>query len=90
MWCLQHHHYRPHGALRGGALAFGPARRHRCRKRARVDALRHHHLESVEALKRPADLAYSAMDPSRIAAQLGWAANRSVQEIVVKMVRAEL
>ena len=48
------------------------------------------HLESVEALKRPADLAYSAMDPSRIAAQLGWAANRSVQEIVAKMYRAEL
>jgi GDP-D-mannose dehydratase len=44
----------------------------------------------VEALKRPADLAYSAMDPSRIAAQLGWAANRSVQEIVAKMYRAEL
>jgi GDPmannose 4,6-dehydratase len=48
------------------------------------------HLESVEALKRPADLAYSAMDPSRIAAELGWAANRSVQEIVAKMYRAEL
>jgi hypothetical protein len=44
----------------------------------------------VEALKRPADLAYSAMDPSRIAAQLGWAAHRSVQEIVAKMYRAEL
>lgn len=48
------------------------------------------HLESVEALKRPADLAYSAMDPSRIASELGWAANRSVQEIVTKMYRAEL
>jgi hypothetical protein len=36
------------------------------------------------------DLAYSAMDPSRIGAQLGWAANRLVQEIVAKMYRAEL
>ena len=103
---LQHYHNRPHGALGRGALAFGPARRYRCRKRARVDALRLRafaqaafaaadldladHLESVEALKRPADLAYSAMDPSRIAAQLGWAANRSVQEIVAKMYRAEV
>jgi len=48
------------------------------------------HLESVESLKRPADLAYSALDPIRISTKLGWAANRSIQEIVRKMYRAEL
>jgi len=48
------------------------------------------HLESVESLKRPADLAYSAMDPSRISMKLGWASNRPIQEIVAKMYRAEL
>lgn len=30
------------------------------------------YLESVEALKRPADLTYSAMNPSRISAELNW------------------
>jgi GDPmannose 4,6-dehydratase len=48
------------------------------------------HLETLEALKRPADLAYSAMDPSRIAAELGWHSNRPVREIVVKMFSSEL
>ena len=48
------------------------------------------HLESVESLKRPADLAYSAMDPSRIAAELGWVAKRPIQETVEKMYREEL
>jgi GDPmannose 4,6-dehydratase len=48
------------------------------------------HLESVEALMRPADLAYSAMDPSRIASELGWVANRPIQEIVEKMYSEEL
>jgi GDPmannose 4,6-dehydratase len=48
------------------------------------------HLESVGSLKRPADLAYSAMDPSRIAAELGWVAKRPIQEIVEKMYREEL
>jgi GDPmannose 4,6-dehydratase len=43
------------------------------------------HLESVEALKRPADLAYSAMNPARIAAQLGWHSKRPTTEIVAKM-----
>ena len=48
------------------------------------------HLESVEALKRPADLAYSAMKPARIAAQLGWSSNHSMREIVTKMYHGEL
>jgi len=43
------------------------------------------HLESVEALKRPADLVYSAMDPSRIEADLGWVSKRPIAEIVGKM-----
>ena len=48
------------------------------------------HLESVEALKRPADLAYSAMDPRRIKANLGWVSRRSVSEIVQKMYENKL
>ena len=44
-----------------------------------------YHLESVEALKRPADLAYSAMNPARIKAHLGWSSQRPVSEIVKKM-----
>ena len=43
------------------------------------------HLESVEALKRPADLAYSAMNPALIAAQLGWRSYRPIIEIVQMM-----
>ena len=43
------------------------------------------HLKSVEALKRPADLAYSAMNPARIKADLGWSSQRPVREIVEKM-----
>ena len=43
------------------------------------------HLESVEALKRPADLAYSAMNPARIKAGLGWSSHRPIREIVEKM-----
>jgi GDPmannose 4,6-dehydratase len=48
------------------------------------------HLESVEALKRPADLAYSAMNPSRIQEELGWLSKRSIQEIVEKMYNGDL
>lgn len=48
------------------------------------------HLVSLEALKRPADLAYSAMDPSRIAAQLGWRSHRPVRDIVQKMFASDL
>jgi len=48
------------------------------------------HLESVEALLRPADLTYSAMNPARIAAQLGWRCQVPVREIVAKMYRDEL
>ena len=48
------------------------------------------HLESVEALKRPADLVYSAMNPCRIQAELGWASRRPIQEIVEKMYNDDL
>ena len=48
------------------------------------------HLESVEALMRPADLAYSAMDPARIRTRLSWSSNRSVEEIVAKMYQGDL
>jgi hypothetical protein len=43
------------------------------------------HLVSVESLKRPADLEYSAMKPERIEADLGWRSKRTVREIVEKM-----
>ena len=43
------------------------------------------HLESVASLKRPTDLAYSAMDPRRIEAELGWVSKRTVSDIVEKM-----
>jgi GDPmannose 4,6-dehydratase len=43
------------------------------------------HLVSVEALKRPADIAYSAMNPAKIATQLAWQSNRPTSEIVSKM-----
>ena len=48
------------------------------------------HLESVEALKRPADLAYSAMNPARISTQLGWHSKRPTSEIVAKMYHESL
>jgi GDPmannose 4,6-dehydratase len=47
------------------------------------------HLESVESLKRPADLNYSAMDPRRIADELGWVSRRTLGEIVGKMYHDE-
>jgi GDPmannose 4,6-dehydratase len=43
------------------------------------------HLVSVESLKRPADLEYSAMKPERIEADLGWRSKRTVREIVERM-----
>jgi GDPmannose 4,6-dehydratase len=48
------------------------------------------HLESVEALKRPADLTYSAMNPTRIKEQLGWKSIHTLPEIVAKMYNANL
>jgi len=48
------------------------------------------HLESVEALKRPADLTYSAMNPARIEGDLGWSSQRPVREIVEKMYKEML
>jgi GDPmannose 4,6-dehydratase len=43
------------------------------------------HLESVEGLRRPADLAYSAMNPTEISQALGWKSKRPIREIVEKM-----
>jgi GDPmannose 4,6-dehydratase len=43
------------------------------------------HLESVDALKRPADLTFSAINPARINENLGWASKRPIREIVQKM-----
>lgn len=48
------------------------------------------HLELLESLKRPADLSFSSMNPSRIHADLGWASQRSLREIVEKMYCEEL
>jgi GDPmannose 4,6-dehydratase len=48
------------------------------------------HIDSVEALKRPADLAYSAVDPTCIQAGLGWSSKRSIEEIVYKMYNSVL
>jgi GDPmannose 4,6-dehydratase len=43
------------------------------------------HLESVKGLRRPADLAYSAMNPTEISQALGWKSKRTIREIVEKM-----
>jgi GDPmannose 4,6-dehydratase len=43
------------------------------------------HLESLDTLKRPADLSYSAMNPSLMQAKLGWQSRRPIAEIVEKM-----
>jgi GDPmannose 4,6-dehydratase len=48
------------------------------------------HLVSVEVLKRPADLDYSALKPQRIEADLGWRSKRTVREIVGKMYGDEM
>jgi hypothetical protein len=75
MWWLQHHHHRAYAAGREHVLMLSGSttslRAFAQAAFAAADLDLADHLESVEALKRPADLAYSAMDPSRIAAQLG-------------------
>jgi GDPmannose 4,6-dehydratase len=48
------------------------------------------YLESLDAFRRPADLGYSATDPSRIKQELGWSSARSAKEIVKKMYLDEL
>lgn len=48
------------------------------------------YLESDDFFKRPADLSYSAVDPSSIKRDLGWSSSRSIQELVAKMYRGEL
>jgi GDPmannose 4,6-dehydratase len=42
-------------------------------------------LEIVSSLMRPSDLRYSAMDPSKIAGELGWRSEVKLPEIVQKM-----
>lgn len=48
------------------------------------------HLVSDTALMRPSDLSYSALNPARIAAELGWRATTSLETIVEKMHLDEL
>lgn len=48
------------------------------------------HLESLESLKRPADLNFSAINSCRIQHELGWSSTRSIREIVEKMYRDEV
>ena len=48
------------------------------------------HLESDDSFKRPADLSYSAVNPTKIERDLGWRSRRSTEEIVRKMYRGEL
>ena len=43
------------------------------------------HLETLDSLRRPADLEFSAMDPSKILNELGWHSHCSIEEIVEKM-----
>lgn len=48
------------------------------------------HLESDDSFKRPADLSYSAVNPTKIERDLGWCSRHSTEEIVRKMYRGEL
>lgn len=48
------------------------------------------HLESVVSLMRPADLAYSSIDPSLISQRLGWKTSYIIDAIVSKMYFHEL
>jgi GDPmannose 4,6-dehydratase len=48
------------------------------------------HLESVEELKRPADLDYSSINPARIQEDLGWSSRRPLNEIVTWMYNDQL
>jgi GDPmannose 4,6-dehydratase len=48
------------------------------------------HLQSLDLYRRPADIDYSALDPSLIREELGWSSSRSIREIVEKMYRGEL
>jgi GDPmannose 4,6-dehydratase len=42
-------------------------------------------LEVATSLMRPSDLRYSAIDPSRIAGELGWKSSAKLFDIVLKM-----
>ena len=40
------------------------------------------HIVSVDSLKRPNDLRFSAMDPSKIYEHLGWKSTTTIDQIV--------
>jgi GDPmannose 4,6-dehydratase len=48
------------------------------------------HIEVDKSLYRPADISYSAGDPSRAGKFLGWKAETKMRGVVQKMIRAEL
>jgi GDPmannose 4,6-dehydratase len=48
------------------------------------------HLESVEALMRPADLRYSSLDPTLVKSDLGWESKLTLGEIAQKMYNNDL
>jgi GDPmannose 4,6-dehydratase len=48
------------------------------------------HTESIESLRRPAELVYSAMNPGRINEKLGWKSSTHIDEIVKKMLDESL
>lgn len=49
----------------------------------------HDWVESSDALLRPSDLRYSAMDPARIAQDLGWEATLRLPEVVRRMMSGD-
>lgn len=48
------------------------------------------YLQTDSSLLRPSDLKYSAMDPSRINAVLGWRASLGLQEIIERMMESSM
>jgi len=54
------------------------------------------HLESVDRLQvtsdlmRPSDLTYSSLDPSKIARELGWQTNLSLESVIAKMMQGSI
>ena len=48
------------------------------------------HIITDNTLMRPSDLSFSALNPARIAAELGWQASTDLEAIVAKMYRDEI
>jgi len=54
------------------------------------------HLESVDRLQvtsdlmRPSDLTYSSLDPSKIARELDWQTNLSLESVIAKMMQGSI